>query len=206
MGRSPWTDEELEDAWGGATSYTHVLKILGIARTPARHRWLREDAQRLGLRTDRFRTNRRWTTEDLSEAVSRSSTFAEVHRFLGGSTHGSATDHIKRRCIAEGVDFSHFIGSSWSKGKRFTRTKDVLVNDQSLLNRRRRERLLPALLETGVEYSCSRCGISTWNDEELTLTIDHEDGDWRNNTQSNLRLLCPNCHSQTPTFGNKRRA
>ena len=34
-----------------------------------------------------------------------------------------------------------------------------------------------------------------------TLTIDHADGNADNNARSNLRVLCPNCHSLTPTFG-----
>lgn len=34
----------------------------------------------------------------------------------------------------------------------------------------------------------------------LTLEIDHIDGDRGNNTRENLRIVCPNCHSQTPTF------
>jgi hypothetical protein len=45
---------------------------------------------------------------------------------------------------------------------------------------------------------CSHPGI--WHDKPLTLIVDHEDGDASNNFPSNLRLLCPNCNSQTPTF------
>jgi len=48
--------------------------------------------------------------------------------------------------------------------------------------------------------SCQECGISRWNDKLLSLECDHLDGDISNNCLSNARLLCPNCHSQTPTF------
>jgi|GEM_PF-1962824 len=53
------------------------------------------------------------------------------------------------------------------------------------------------------DSSCSRCG---WNEINPTLgypilTIDHIDGDWRNNYRSNLVVLCFNCHTLTPTFG-----
>ena len=54
---------------------------------------------------------------------------------------------------------------------------------------------------------CSTCGIpDEWNGKLLTLHIDHIDGDTYNNEPSNLRLLCPNCHTQTPTYcvGNRR--
>ena len=50
---------------------------------------------------------------------------------------------------------------------------------------------------------CSRCG---WNEPNPTLgrpilTVNHKDGDWRNNTYSNLEVLCYNCHTLTPNFG-----
>jgi len=52
-------------------------------------------------------------------------------------------------------------------------------------------------------YKCeiSECGISSWLDKPLTLQIDHINGDAGNSFPNNVRLLCPACHSQTPTFG-----
>ena len=49
---------------------------------------------------------------------------------------------------------------------------------------------------------CSRCG---WNERHpktgrVMIEVEHIDGDWRNNRPENLTLLCPNCHSLTPTF------
>lgn len=59
------------------------------------------------------------------------------------------------------------------------------------------------LLETRGE-KCEECGQdSTWNNKPLVLQLDHRDGDSDNNFPSNIRLLCPNCHSQTETFGSK---
>jgi 5-methylcytosine-specific restriction endonuclease McrA len=59
-----------------------------------------------------------------------------------------------------------------------------------------RNKLLP--------YVCNKCNnIGKWMGEEITLQIDHIDGDRKNNELSNLRFLCPNCHSQTDTFGSK---
>ena len=50
---------------------------------------------------------------------------------------------------------------------------------------------------------CSECGITEWNGKPIVLEVDHIDGHHYNNNISNLRLLCPNCHSQTPTYKSK---
>ena len=51
---------------------------------------------------------------------------------------------------------------------------------------------------------CFECGQeSTWNNKPLVLQVDHIDGDSDNNYPKNLRLLCPNCHTQTENFGSK---
>jgi hypothetical protein len=50
-------------------------------------------------------------------------------------------------------------------------------------------------------YRCEECGLSYfWNGKPLVLQLDHIDGNSDNNLPSNLRLICPNCHSQTDTF------
>lgn len=50
-------------------------------------------------------------------------------------------------------------------------------------------------------YNCELCGISEWQGKKLTLHVDHTNGDPGNNSPKNLRLLCPNCHSQTEFLG-----
>jgi len=51
---------------------------------------------------------------------------------------------------------------------------------------------------------CSICGWSKKNQfsNRIALEIDHVDGNAENNSENNLRLLCPNCHSLTPYFKN----
>jgi len=51
---------------------------------------------------------------------------------------------------------------------------------------------------------CWICGQKTlWNGKELKLQLDHIDGNSDNNLPNNIRLVCPNCHSQTETFSSK---
>jgi len=52
-------------------------------------------------------------------------------------------------------------------------------------------------------YNCESCGIFEWNEKPITLQVDHVDGDSGNNFPDNVRLLCPNCHTQTDTFCGK---
>lgn len=56
------------------------------------------------------------------------------------------------------------------------------------------------LAYSGRKYACEVCGISEWQGQAITLEIDHVNGDHSDNRLENLRYLCPNCHSQTPTF------
>jgi 5-methylcytosine-specific restriction endonuclease McrA len=53
--------------------------------------------------------------------------------------------------------------------------------------------------------SCQECCIDFWNGKPLSLEVHHVDGNGDNNTENNLQLLCPNCHSQTDDYRNKSR-
>jgi 5-methylcytosine-specific restriction endonuclease McrA len=52
-----------------------------------------------------------------------------------------------------------------------------------------------------IDYHCNVCHISEYNGKPITLQVDHIDGDRKNNTLENLQFICPNCHSQTETWG-----
>lgn len=54
-------------------------------------------------------------------------------------------------------------------------------------------------------YRCNICGISEWNSKPLTLQVNHVDGNASNNDPGNLELICPNCHTQTSTYGGRNK-
>ena len=54
------------------------------------------------------------------------------------------------------------------------------------------------LKENLLEYKCAKCNLSEWQGKQLSLHLHHIDGDHYNNDLSNLKFLCPSCHSQEP--------
>lgn len=63
--------------------------------------------------------------------------------------------------------------------------------------------LLPFWVMHDQEYSCFKCERISWNGCPIALELEHLDGDRTNNSRENLVCLCPNCHSQTPTWRGK---
>jgi 5-methylcytosine-specific restriction endonuclease McrA len=56
-----------------------------------------------------------------------------------------------------------------------------------------------------IEYQCRDCSnTGSHNGKKLSLQLEHIDGNNKNNKLENLCFLCPNCHSQTPTYAGKK--
>lgn len=107
--------------------------------------------------------------------------------------------HVCKFCNSEfdtGSKLGAHIRIHWSKEKL---TKRFSYGGKGVSLRK-------ALFNINRIYECEICKQgSIWNDLPLTLQVDHKDGDNQNHNSDNLRFLCPNCHTQTPTFGSKNR-
>lgn len=77
---------------------------------------------------------------------------------------------------------------NWNKGNRYA--------DFSYGGKGRHKSAL--IQERG--YKCECCGLSEWMGKPIPIELEHTDGDRANNTKENLKLLCLNCHGQTPTW------
>ena len=56
------------------------------------------------------------------------------------------------------------------------------------------------------DKKCLICGmLSEWNGSPIVFIMDHIDGNSQDNREENLRLICPNCDSQVPTYKAKNR-
>lgn len=148
-----------------------------------------------------------YTKEDLENAVANSVSIMGVMRQLGIKMAGGSHYHISNRIKKEGISTEHFTGKVHNKGKparnRMT-AEEILIVLPEGSNRPKRVQLKRAMLEVGFSYFCQLCWIDSWNDEDITLEIDHIDGNWLDNRKENLRFLCPNCHSQQDTTHKKR--
>jgi hypothetical protein len=155
---------------------------------------------------------RSWTDADLADAVRVSRSIRQVLAHLGRKVGGAQHTAIKRRIRDLGLDVSHFTGQGWNKGdprgllnRRAIRPFDeILVEDSTYACT---SDLKARLLGAGMLVNrCAICDLPPiWNDQPLVLRLDHVNGNNRDHRLDNLRLLCPNCDSQTPTFAGRNR-
>lgn len=151
---------------------------------------------------------RKYTKELLTDVVAKSSSVAEVLRRLGLNQAGGTHAHVSRTIKAFGIDTSHF--GTWKRtndsDKRRLTAEQILVRMMPGASRQKPHLLHRALKEIGRPYACALCGLDgMWRGKKLRLEIDHIDGDYHNNEAWNLRLLCPNCHTQTDNFSGRTR-
>ncbi len=150
---------------------------------------------------------RRYTDQELEDAVATSYTIRAVLEKIGLTPAGGNYEAIQRRIQELGLDTSHFLGQAVLKGT--THTYNTRSLDEVLVQAKVENtwRLKNRLIEEGVkEQRCERCGTIEWMGEPVPLELHHLDGDRTNNTLSNIELLCPNCHAQTDNYrGSKKK-
>jgi len=145
-------------------------------------------------------SKRKYTDSEFREAVRGSNTRAEVMRKLGLSVSCGNYRTVNRLVGELGLDISHFTGKA--HGTSIPRNKKALSEVMVANSSYNPGHLKARLIKNGMmENRCSICGLgSIWNGNKLNMVLDHINGDHRDHRRENLRLLCPNCNSQQPTF------
>jgi 5-methylcytosine-specific restriction endonuclease McrA len=125
---------------------------------------------------------------------------------LGVAPYGGNYDVLRKAIRHFVLDTAHFTGQAWNRGKRLpdrTPTGDYLANRVRIQSFKLKRRLVTAGLLT---TQCALCNGTHWLGQPIPLELDHIDGNRHNNSLSNLRMLCPNCHALTPTYRGKNRS
>ncbi|TFH09130.1 MAG: HNH endonuclease [Candidatus Thorarchaeota archaeon] len=146
---------------------------------------------------------RTFTLEDFRRAVKTNNTVRQILIQLKLSSQGGNYKTVYRFAKQNDIELSHLMGKHARKGKPRPLKRpllDYLSNKAPIKSFVLKKRLLR---EKVFEHQCSCCHISTWLDQPAPLELDHINGNSDDNTLNNLRLLCPNCHAQTPTYRGK---
>lgn len=106
---------------------------------------------------------------------------------------------LKRIADASGIVLPDGSGTALAVKKNRFELDSVLVENSQVANFGNLKRRL--IGEGRLTSRCDECKIfPEWNGKPLVLQLDHINGIKSDNRIQNLRLLCPNCHSQTDTF------
>lgn len=150
------------------------------------------------------RQRHKYTIDDVKKAVSTALSVTDVLTTLGLTPHGNNFSTILKIINDNNIDITCFNVVEARRRNKKEWTFDEIFVENSQIPRSSISRYVKKFKI--FPYECVICkNTGSWNGQTLMLTIDHIDGCSTNNNISNLRYLCPNCHSQTATFGRKNR-
>jgi len=144
------------------------------------------------------------TDEQFVELIKNSTNVSEVLFKLGYTVKGNSWGYsqIRRRMSDLGLAFSDFKGKSALKSG-----SEKVVDPKKLFSKNSKHQRTVlrryVIRENLIPYKCAICGVTEWNGKTLSLELDHINGINNDNRLENLRFLCPNCHSQTSTYGSR---
>ena len=143
--------------------------------------------------------------EQFVELLKKSSTISEVLFKLGYTVKGNSWGYsqVKRRMDDLNLDYSIFKGkSAVIKTNKLNNVKKEDILKENCKHQRTVLRRY-IIKNNLIPYKCAICGCTEWQGKTLSLELDHINGVNNDNRLENLRFLCPNCHSQTSTYGSR---
>jgi hypothetical protein len=142
------------------------------------------------------------TVEELTSLINKSSTISQVLSYFGLKNKGGNSRTLKARCLVDHIDLSKFADNINKGNLRPAIPLEKILIAQSNYNR---GQLKQRLIKDGkLQNICSECGLKPeWCGKKLIMILDHINGVSNDNRITNLRLLCPNCNSQSNTFAGR---
>ena len=185
-----------------------VLLALGIRGAGGNYETVRRRIDELGIDRSHLNTPVRspvWDLDDeeLTSAVRDAASLTDVLRRFSIRSTFNTRNVLRKRIHALGLATDHFDELRPHKGGLHpanppTPLEEILVRNSSY---RKCSDLRERLIREGLKQRrCEQCGRSEWNGLSIPLELDHVNGIRDDNRLENLRILCPNCHSQTSTF------
>lgn len=143
--------------------------------------------------------------DQLTLAVDTSTSISGVLRLLNLKPAGGNHAQIKKYIEEYDLKTDHMTGQGWCVGEKrgylvkghTIPLEDILVENSSYSSNRLRKRLIKENIK---KNHCEICFLADWLGLPISLELDHINGNHKDNRLANLRILCPNCHAQTPTY------
>lgn len=195
------SDEEFKAAVTSSNTVADLCRRLG--RPESKWNSVKRRAQQYDC--SHFKKRCTPSDDDFRSAVQQSWSIESLRVRLGYVLSGTCYARLKKRMARLGLN-QHDFGPTPPRARTGSRplSRDEVFRLREKTPRRKKQSgatLCAALLRTGREYRCAECGLGPkWNGKSLKLQVDHKSGDPYDDRIENLRFLCPNCHTQTPTF------
>lgn len=143
--------------------------------------------------------------EQFVELLKNSSTISEVLFKLGYSVKGNSWGFAKIRQRMSDLNLDDSIFKGKSPITKYGSLHKVNASDILKPNCKHARSVLRrhVINNNLIPYRCAICGCVEWQGRTLSLELDHINGINNDNRIENLRFLCPNCHSQTTTYGSR---
>lgn len=140
--------------------------------------------------------NRTWSDEQFIHSVKISLSYAQVLINLGLAISGSGYETVKSNIERLNCDTSHFTGQSGAM--RYGKSKNLKLEDILTINSSyQSSEIRRHLLKHGLKQNkCEKCGIDEWFGRKIIIELHHKNKIRNDHRLENLKMLCPNCHSQ----------
>lgn len=152
------------------------------------------------------RTSKFWlkSKEEILEAINNSNSIKEVISKLGEQDKGGKRKTFIKVCDYYDINLDEIRTKGLKNRNYYNKVnnfEEYFIENSPVSRKEIKKVILKNSLKN---YKCNVCGNEgIWNNQKLTLQLEHINGINNDNRLENLTFLCPNCHSQTETYCGK---